>query len=344
MKKYKIFQGYRFVFVDERGYLIYDDVQERFNKFFKVKKSGMYGILDWDSYEDLIPCEYADIQYTDDGFFKVKKAGRWGFIDKQGHVVIPCVFKHENTPPDIVAYYKERYNFIAARLEKRLKTPSNDISYYCESYKTNNILFEADKSISLVINRCPLFVSDLQKCFMQLCAKEDKLTIELVLKNYGKKKEDVEPNGSITFSNATDNLTYNYTGGAVTFIPSSRQWVSTSIIRISDEDMVKILHEEKTTVTTQQGETLPVKEAYEDYLCLKYLVCPLACTDEQKAYLQNMVDKEKQEAQRKAAELEVKHQEEKRAERAVNERKLQEHNSGCASVIIILIIVIYFLF
>ena len=282
----------------------------------RVMKSGKYGIIDKTG-KEVIPLVYEDIGkfgYFSDGLCPVKK-GKWGFIDKTGEEVIPLVYE------DIDEYSSSFFmNGGYAAIKKSGKWGLIDKTgigvFPCQL-----INIEGKKTIGET--KESLFQTDSVKCYFSLSSDKESILEELTLKNYGKQKEDVVPDGTISFKCADgSSLSFNYKGGLVTYLPVLKKWVSTAHIAVSDEDLTKILRE-GTTVTTQQGETLPVKEAYEDYLCLKFLVCPLACTDEQKAYLQNMVDKEKQEAERyKAAELEAKRQEEDR--KAAEERAKAE--------------------
>ena len=294
-----------------------------------------------DGYHGFPYDEHVDNGYecVNNAYVLKKKEDKWGLLF-HGIELVPYKY---NSPQHLIASIVNGGNTDVTQSE-------DVISYF--SHKKDSLIIDWHEEFVVGKNKNLLFQTDSAKCYLSLSSDKDSLLEELTLKNYGKQKEEVVTDGTISFKCADgSSLSVDYKGGFVTYLPSLEKWVSTAHIAVSDDDLTKIL-QEGITVTTQQGETLPVNAAYEDYLCLKYLVCPTACTDEQKAYLQNLVDKENQEAERKAAELEAKRQEEERiaaeerakaeaiaaAERAANEREQQKQNSGCASVIVIIII------
>ena len=332
--------------------LDYDTVGKFSDGLCCVMKSLKYGFID-ETGKEVIPCnlDYDTVGDFQNGLCPVKN-GKWGFIDKTGEEVIPC-----NLGYDTVGKFSDglcpvkngKWGFIDKTGEEVIPLVYEDIDKYSSSYFKNGGYAEIKKSgkwglidkTGIGVFPCQLiniegkktigetkeslFQTDSVKCYFSLSSDKESILEELTLKNYGKQKEDVVPDGTISFKCADgSSLSFNYKGGLVTYLPVLKKWVSTAHIAVSDEDLTKIL-QVGTTVTAQQGESLPVNAAYEDYLRLKYLVCPTACTDEQKAYLQNLMDKEKQEAERyKAAELEAKRQEEERKAKAAADKRAAE--------------------
>ena len=348
----------KYGFIDETGKevipcnLDYDYVDDGFRDgLCRVKKSGKYGFIDKTG-KEVIPCnlDYDCVGKFSDGLCPVKKLRKDGFIDETGKEVIPCNLDYDDVGEfknGLCPVKKGKWGFIDKTGEEVIPLVYEDIDKYSSSYFKNGGYVDIKKSgkwglidkTGIGVFPCQLiniegkktigetkeslFQTDSVKCYFSLSSDKESILEELTLKNYGKQKEDVVPDGTISFKCADgSSLSFNYKGGLVTYLPVLKKWVSTAHIAVSDEDLTKIL-QEGTTVTTQQGESLPVNAAYEDYLRLKYLVCPTACTDEQKAYLQNLMDKEKQEAERyKAAELEAKRQEKDR--KAAEERAKAE--------------------
>lgn len=305
----------------------YDEIDRYYAGLWRVKKNDKYGLINKKG-DEIIPCKYDEIdKYNDSiGFWRVEKNGKYGFVNKQGNEVVPCILEFQNGNYVSSSYiikkqnstyglynlneeklvsndYKDPSEVIASMLITTHNEIKSDLYSYCLGNK--NVMIVKEGSLTIGCSKQYLFDSTNQKGFIQLSTENGLLSIEIVIKNYGNQKENVVPDGIITFVSSTDSLSFNYTGGEITFIPSSRQWVSTGRIILPEDSVIKIIQGD-FVVKTLQNETIPLNMSYEDYLSLKYLVCPTACSDAQLSMLQKLVDEEKQkEAELKAKEVEL---------------------------------------